>query len=313
MTVDGRPVEERQNDPGLLRLQRAASRAHVSAQRWSRLRLSAAVAFAAAGLAVHTVDAVPDGAADAVVVSGLLWALLHLAFVTPRLNVVTAKAAVVQEQFDTELLRLPWNDLLGKPLRDDEIQSLDRRFHSLRPGLRTERERKTRDWYDVETVGVQWPYDAILCQRQNLAWDARLRRDWSALLKGVLAAWAVVCVVLAILAEMSMLDTLLRLFAPSLPAMQLAYMAALDHRLVAEKRERATSQVEAVLATYPHLEEPAEARMLTRQIQDVLWTTRTKASRVPQWFYRLYRSPYMDDFLALSRSFRQRVGLRAHD
>lgn len=304
-----KPVEKRQNDPGMLRLQRAASRAHVSAQRWSRARFYVAVTLAGAGLATQTVDALPPRASDAVVLVALLWTVLHLVWVTHELNAATRKAALVQEQFDTALFGLTWNGLLvGEALREDEIQALVRGFEQLRQRLRTKREEMVADWYDVQTDGVPWPYCALLCQRQNLAWDARLRRNWAGVLAGSIFVWVVVCVVVASATDMSMLDTLLRLIAPSVPAIQIAWAAALDHRHVADQRELATRLVEDELRTASDAS-PATTAAVVRQVQDVIWITRTKAARVPQWFYKRSRDQYTEDFRSLSDNFRKSLDL----
>jgi len=309
VTVHARPVEERQNDPDMLRLQRAASRAHVSAQRWSRSRFYAAVALAGAGLATRTIDALPGTASDVVVVVALLWTVLHLLWVTPNLNTATRKAALVQERFDTDLLGLTWNGLLaGEPLREDQIQALERGFTQLPERLRAQREEMVPDWYDVQTKGIRWPYCALLCQRQNLAWDARLRRNWAALLAGSISGWLVTCIAVASATDMSMLDTLLRLIAPSVPAIQIAWAAALDHRRVADQRERATRVVETELRTAPNGTRATPAAVV-RQVQDIIWLTRTRAARVPQWFYKRSRGQYTHDFRSLSNSFRQSMHL----
>lgn len=304
-----KPIEVRQNDAGVLRLQRAASRAHVSAQRWSRVRFYAAVSLAGAGLVTQTVNALPAWASDVVVLVALLWTVLHLVWVTHELNTATRKAALVQERFDTTLFGAPWNGLLvGEPLRDDEVQELVRGFGQLRQRLRAKREEMVADWYDVRTDGVPWPYGALLCQRQNLAWDARLRRKWAGVLAGSIFGWVVVCIGVASATDMSMLDTLLRLIAPSVPAIQIAWAAALEHRSVADQRERATRIVEDELRAASDGPRATTAAIV-RQVQDVIWLTRTKAARVPQPFYNRSRSQYAEDFRSLSDDFRKSLGL----
>lgn len=313
MTVSARPVEERQNTPDMLRLQRAASRAHVSAQRWSRWRFYVALVLAGAGLATKTIAAIPDTASDAVVFVALLWTVLHFVWITPNLNAATRKAALVQERFDTNLFALTWNGLLAdEPLREDEIQALERGFAQLRERLRVKREKMVRDWYDVQTDGIPWPYCALLCQRQNLAWDARLRRNWANVLLGSIFVWVVICIAVASFTDMSMLDTLLRLIAPSVPAIQIASAAALDHRRVADQRERATRIVEDELRTASGGPKTTPAAIV-RQVQDIIWLTRTRQARVPQWFYMRSRAQYTEDFRSLSDSFRKSLSLISKD
>lgn len=303
------PVEIRQNEPDMLRLQRAASRAHVSAQRWSRTRWSVAVAFAVAALVTKTVVSFND----LVVVLGLTWLVLQVVYVTPTLNSVTTRSALLQERFDTQLLELPWNDVLvGPPLREDEVQEWARKFGSLRKKLRNRRESNIRDWYDVEGRGVPWPYDVLLCQRQNLAWDAKLRRGWAITLGGLVLAWGFVGVGASAGTGTSTLDALLRFFAPSVPAIQLAVSGAFAHRRIASDRERAATLVERELNTVGEqvgLTDEHRQAAFVRQVQDVLWRTRTESVRVPQWFYLLSRSGYTDDFRVLSDEARRNLGL----
>ena len=65
----------------------------------------------------------------------------------------------------------------GLRLEDVPCPSLAQLARRLRPGCRKD-QRILAGWYDP-TDGVHHPYDVLIAQEQNLAWDARLRRRYA--------------------------------------------------------------------------------------------------------------------------------------
>jgi hypothetical protein len=139
--VPRRPIHERQLDEDMLCLQRAAPASHERGQLVEAVRVFAAVILAVAGIVSTLVG--------------------H------------GRPALLQEKFDATLFHLPWRSTVaGEPIADPDVYRLARK---LQPGSAKD-QRITSGWYDP-TSGVHHPYDVLIAQEQNLAWDARLRRQ----------------------------------------------------------------------------------------------------------------------------------------
>lgn len=310
-TSSSRPISERQNDPEKLDLMRASSRANLTTQRWVRLRLAAGFLFAGAGFAVTALQDVSPGRwSDVVVTLAVLWTLYHLTLLRNRIASSAHEAALVQEHFDTDLFQTDWNDLAaGDPLRHERLSELTRKFNNLPARIRDPQELRHKDWY-VDTDGLPWPYDALLCQRQNLSWDARLRRRWAGLITTVLFGWLAVGVVTALVVDASVVGSILLFLAPSVPVIHTALTSAAGHRSAAADRDRAYSKVDTALTEGPATQAGPSGQqrlhLLVRQVQDRIFATRLHAPRTPGLLYKYARKGDEEDHHESAEQIRQR-------
>jgi SMODS-associating 4TM effector domain len=147
--------------------------------------------------------------------TGFFWFLIS-AFVLKRVAGTTARqGALLQEMFDITLFGLPWRSTAaGDPLAEPDVNRLARK---LKRGTAKDR-RITEGWYD-STAGVHHPYDVLIAQEQNLSWDARLRRRYSYFVLTAANLWTAIGLVVGlVVADATLLNTLLSFFVPSLAA-----------------------------------------------------------------------------------------------
>jgi SMODS-associating 4TM effector domain len=302
MTASRPPVSQRQNDPDMLQLLRAAFGSHTRGQRLETARVAVSIVLAAAGLLAAFVDQ----AATPVAIVGGAWAAVYLAGIFPWARAEARRAAVVQEMFDTELFGLPWKlTAAGPPLPPYEISKLAGKFTPSRG-----RGSRLRDWY-VDTSGVPPPYDIFICQEQNLGWDARLRSRWATTLLVLVIAWTLLGVLIGYVAGLTVGGTLLRWYLPAATAILLGIEGYKSHRDIAAERERIipTLQAEIDNAQRPPLPPEEQQRLyrIAREIQDVILATRQEAVRVPQWFYARFRDDDERDFQSNADQLRERL------
>jgi SMODS-associating 4TM effector domain len=233
-----RAISERQNDPDALDLQRAAAASHRRGQRLEALRTSVSLLLAAASVLATLVTAV----APIITVLGFAWALTASLVVDGAFKREARRAAAIQEAFDTGLYQMSWNTaFVGQPVPPEDLHRLVRAFHKS-----DRREERIRDWYP-DTTGLRRPYDILLCQQTNLAWDARLRRRYAIFLLTAVLLWSVLGVVVAIAVGLTVIDALLRWYVPSLAALRLGLEGQHAQREVANERERLLELVRAEL------------------------------------------------------------------
>ena len=121
------------------------------------------------------------------------------------------EAAFVQEEFDTYVFDLPWNDFAADRPSPTLIAEAAARYTDGR----------THDWYP-DTDPVVRPLDVLICQRSNLGWGSSIHRFYAAVLSGVLVLLAVAGVVIALVIGLSFAHALIALLIPLLgPAREL--------------------------------------------------------------------------------------------
>jgi hypothetical protein len=179
-----------------------------------------------------------------------------------------------------ELFGLPWVTGTRGEVSDVEIHRLAAKFQGS--------ESKKRDWY-VNVRDLPRAYAVMICQRQNLLWDADLRLRWSAWVVAAVSIWITLGVAVALIADWSTRDLFIRWFAPNLPAILFGVRQAYGHWGVALTKQRLRLDLEGHLnklrpgAPTPHV----HARLLAeaRRRQDEILNLRRRQERVPNRFY----------------------------
>lgn len=302
--IPPRAIHERQFDDDMLLLQRAAAASHQRGQLLEAVRVTAAVVLAAAGVLITLL-----GQGRTVVsIGGFFWFVVS-AFLLKGLAGNTARqGALLQEMFDTALFYLPWRaTVAGDPIPEPDVRRLARKL----PRGSAKDKRITDGWYDP-TNGVHHPYDVFIAQEQNLAWDARLRRRYSYLIAAAAILWATIGLVAGlVVADVSLGDTLLSFFVPSLAAYQIAYEIWSGQRKVADERDRLTKVVNTELhnGRLGHIpdDECHRLRNVARDVQDGILRTRLDTTRVPEWFYTRFRDDDERDFGDTAEGHRLRL------
>lgn len=302
--VPPRAIHERQLDEDMLRLQRAASASHQRGQLLEAVRVGAAVALAVAGVLVTLLG----HGRPVVAIVGFFWFLVS-AFLLRRLAGNTARqGALLQEMFDTSLFHLPWRSTVaGDPVPEPDVHRLARQL----PRGGSKDQRITAGWYD-STADVHHPYDILIAQEQNLAWDARLRRRYSYLVAAAAILWTAIGLTAGlVVAGATLPDTLLSFFVPSLAAYQIAIEIWAGQQRVADDRERLAKTVNGELRDgRPGPVPDVEWRRLrdtARDVQDGILRTRLDTTRVPEWFYKHFRDGDERDFGDTAEGHRLRL------
>lgn len=287
-------INARQNDAANLDLLAAQRYVYSQAKRFQLVRLLAAVVV---GAAAPPVVAVAPRLATPVAVIGAMALALDLGLKWLE-STKLQRAAKMQEQFDTTVFDLPWNDVaLGERVTPELIAEGRRRFTGSRTSL--------RDWYP-EVDRMPWPLDVLFCQRANLVWDWRLRQAY---------AWALGLAVLGLLgwgllvglvAQETLGFYLLAVVIPSLAAIAEGVDVVREHvELVREKQAKEglvtalwrTALGNPTAVTIPEL----------RQVQDCIYHMRAGGPLVPDFWYRLRRAKYEADMRATAAMWQAEV------
>lgn len=292
-------LHERQGtDHGLL-LQRAADGSHVVAYRIEMIRLVVSLGFGVAAITSTAWPSIakPVGAASAI------WAVLSFAVLGVWSQRETGAAALAQESFDTWLYGLPWTSgPSDRPLPEEELRRRARR--STLPEVRMS------GWYP-DVSGLAPPYGALVCQRENLSWDWRLRRRYASVLAIAIAGWIAIGVLIGLVSDLSVRDLVIRWLVPSSSILLLAAQQARSHREIGTEKEQLATVVRAELeaADNAPLAPDEEARIWQRcrVVQDGLLRARKRGERVPRWLFEHYRDDDEVDMRETAAATRARL------
>jgi len=213
-------------------------------------------------------------------------------------NRTIRSAATIQEQFDSTVFRLDWNEfLVGTKVSTEIVMNAKRKYK----GDLTELE----DWYgklnDIpHVIGV------LVCQRSNLVWDWRLRRYFS---------WSIIVSLLVLIGldisigyytGITTKDLILALILPSLPAIIIGVRESKEHFEIANAKEALEGRLSKLLDGAIDQHDQVDNTQL-RQIQDKIYDLRKKAALIPDWWNDMLENQFEQDMQNSVDIYKERV------
>ena len=192
---------------------------------------------------------------------------------------IKREAATIHEEFDCEVLDLPWPDYkrVKRPTRD-RIRQLARLARRKPKNIKN-----LKDWYTPDRIPNEKTQAQVFCQKMNCWWDLNLRKRWRTVLSVSLWAFAGFSILLAVVTEITV-------------AMFVGLVAS-GLRILAWGIAELKGQGEAI-KTVQGLHEllskssdnPSMSSSYVRSIQDEIFEHRIKNPPVPGWFFWLNRN-----------------------
>lgn len=210
--------------------------------------------------------------------------LLDVAVLSPKQRASIKAGAKVQEQFDTEVLKLDWNKLVSGSRVDPEELS------AIALGQMSNREKKGfEDWYEGAIARLPLPVGRLLCQRTNVVYDLQVRRNYSAALFGVAGVLSVALFSVGLHQELK-LDELI--ISVGLPVLPLVSFVLREYRKQEDTIESLTTLKGEIEKVWDKALAGASAEDLTqssRALQDAIYRHRASNPLVFDWLYNRLR------------------------
>lgn len=198
------------------------------------------------------------------------------------------RGAKVQEQFDTEVLRLDWNRLVaGAKVDAEEIREI-----TTSPPTAAELD-SLKNWYEPVIDELPLQVGRLICQRTNLAYDLRVRRRYASLLLWSAIALFVGLMGVSLYQGLTVNDLILQ----TLPLLPFAAFALREHRKqgdTIETLETLKAEVEKLWEKALGGASSAELTLGSRAIQDAIFRHRASAPLVVDWLYGWLRKKEED-------------------
>jgi hypothetical protein len=234
-----------------------------------------------------------DTARPWLALTGICFAAFAILFLEHRENALRQRAAAIQEQFDCDVLELPWNSIAVEAQPSAERVAATTEDSTSPAELSPERTTP----YPPEVDAVPIVAGRLICQRANLYSDSELRRPYAVLLWMVALAVPTVLVVWA-LASGRDVSALLIVFTAGLPLVLWTGQEARHQNDAAERAQRLRKSADDIWKTLigevlrqPTWERLDEDRYLvaSRTLQDQIYLHRVESPSVPDWFYKQSR------------------------
>lgn len=220
---------------------------------------------------------------------GVLWTASYLLTEVYRKN-KTTQGAVLQEQFDTELFKLKWNEILCKEkISIDTIKKLSAK-HSKGDLI---------NWYS-EKISANLPHElaVLLCQRINFSWEITQREKFVTLLKIIAILYYSIYLIFGIKMNIGFFDLLVML-SPSIPFLVYSVLNIISLKSHIKSKKETLSFIDQEISKFKLYGVIPTAESL-RQIQDVIFTERIVPEKIPDWLYKIGKSKneiFIDDLI----------------
>ncbi|MFN7152399.1 MAG: S-4TM family putative pore-forming effector [Acidovorax sp.] len=195
------------------------------------------------------------------------------------------RGARVQEQFDTEVLKLDWNPLVaGRRIDAEDIRAI-----TATPVADTEQKR-LMDWYEPVISRLPLELGRFICQRTNLAYDMRVRKEYAGMLLGAAILLSIALALAGVYQGQKFSDLILTMCVPLLPLF--AYVLR-EYRKQNDTIEALTTLKSEVEKLWDKALSGASSEELTsssRALQDAIYRHRASNPLVFDWLYNKLRN-----------------------
>jgi len=277
---------ERQNEPEMISLQAAQRELYSSVKRYLALSFMLTVVLPTVTSVVYLIlNFFPGYIIPWLKTSLTVYGFVMLFINNLMLNHIAAikkRAARIQEEFDTRLFSLEWNDIVAgkRPGPNEWVEPAG-------SYLKKSGNSSLTNWYLNTPVNLPSSVMALLCQSKNLGWDARLKQKISDILSAILALNGFVLLVLAIVINPSAV-TLFSLVALLAPVYQFYYRYVGENKKSVVRADELHQKLESemdIIAESMVLDE-AHLKKLSRNIQDQIFIYRSSGNPVPDRIHR---------------------------
>lgn len=215
----------------------------------------------------------------------ILVLLLEVGIISRKQREDCKRGAKVQEQFDTEVLRLDWNRLVA----GGKVDAEDIRAITSSPLPEAEHERLV-NWYEPVVARLPLAVGRLICQRTNLAYDMRVRKTYGGVLLGSAIILFVLLTFAGLYQGLNVNELILTLYLPALP---FAAFVLREHRKQGDTVETLTTLKSEVEKLWEKALSGATIDELTagsRALQDAIYRHRTSTPLVFDWLYDWVRT-----------------------
>ncbi len=193
-------------------------------------------------------------------------------------------AAKVQELFDTNVLEIPWNNVVGKQLDKEIIASVLSRSDS-----RDYQALRLVDWYSPEVSKVGIEVGRFICQRSNVWWDSSLRKRYLNFLYVSSATGVLALIIVGIALDLTIGAFVIGVLLPIIPLMELLIKQINEHHGSDCCSTDLKEHLNETISNITNGGTINNPESLARTYQNEIYRHRSKCPMVFDWMYWIFK------------------------
>jgi hypothetical protein len=210
--------------------------------------------------------------------------LLDVAIFSPKQRVCSKAGARVQEQFDTEVLKLDWNKLVaGSRVDPEELREI------ARSPITAKEKAGLENWYEGAISNLPLSVGRLLCQRTNVVYDLRVRRTYSGALFFSAGLLAVALLAVGMYQGLKVDQLIISVALPVLPLISFVLREYRKQEDTIESLTTLKSEIEKVWEKAIDGASAEELTLSARALQDAIYRHRASNPLVFDWLYNRLR------------------------
>jgi hypothetical protein len=275
-------IPVRQNAEPQLRLLRARRQTYASAKHLLLLQISLTVGLPVVGAFCALIWPSVRGL---VALASLIITMLDVTLFDRLHKALLKRAAKLQEQFDCIVLEFSWDEFtVGAKIDPETIHAASSRY---RDG---QEDPELRDWYPAVVGTAPLHLARIICQRTNLWYDSKLRRQYGGVILGITICLTLLFVLFGLIGGLTIDTFVLTVLAPSAPIVIWGVREYLRQRDAAEALDRVRSEAEKLWErAKAGACSDSECTAQSRQFQNAIYERRSTSPLIFDWIYRVQR------------------------
>ena len=217
---------------------------------------------------------------------GFFVTLTNFIIIYPKLSGINLKASQIRQDFDTDVLKLPWNYIKLEKPDFEEIVLLSRNYLKSNPEFLS-----IDPWYAKSVDKVPLPVARLICQRKFLGGDGKVRNRFILSVKILVVVLFILSILISSINSLSLGQFLSNLFFPFLPSSVFIIKLIQDNNNSIKHSNFLKTKIESIWSDILKSDYP-EKNLLTleMQIQDELLEKRRNDPLIFDYLYDRFSS-----------------------
>lgn len=293
-------IPERQNQPQFIRLLRARSEAYRRAVQLQVIQINVTVC---GPVVCAIIGLIVPQARPYVAMAAIAITFIDIVVLDRIMKQRLKTAALICEEFDCQLLDMPWDQFVAGNHPDPEtIIEADRHWPN--------GDSKLLDWYPSSVGSAPMYLARIICQRTNLWYDGTLRERYVNILLSFAVLITAVLIIIGVASDLPIDDFVVTILVPCSPLLSWALRDAFKQHDAANAQKLARSQAESLwnLAISGNCSQDECARQ-SREFQNTIFQRRVTNPLIFPMLYRCLRSEMETDMNQGAKALLKEVGI----
>lgn len=265
------PIIRNQNDTELIKLLKASTVAYTKAKS-GEIKVTYFLIFLAFAYPISYIVIGDEGVKLTLFGCSFLLTILVQIF-TDSFKGRTSVGAILKEEFDTALFKLPWKSTLKKP-DHAEVSKFSLQYKG----------KEIRDWYSpILSEAIPTNIAIAVLQHSNTSWDIDLRIAFRKWLTGFLVVYSIALWIFLISKNIDG-KTIFSIYFSILYFYTHFITLIRGHSSAIDKRKAISVHLDEIIRDKKYIRTNE-----LRDIQDEIYSTRQEPAKVPNFFFRWYQ------------------------